>query len=252
MGDMLERHLQRQFEHSRRFFWHRLRWRAVRSYLPADEACELVDVGAGAGLLGAYLGADRPRIRYLYVEPIPSLSAALATRHGADADRSGAADYAGARFVTLLDVLEHQADGDAFMAALVAKMDAGATVLVTVPALQRLWSGWDVALGHVRRYDKPELASCLRRSGLELREASYLFPEMYPLARWRARRAVADTAVEDPTAAEFPELPGALNDILYAVGSVSLALRRWWPFGTSVFAVAVKPAGSPPRARPYR
>jgi len=70
MSEALEAHLRRQIEHSSRFFWHRLRWRVVRSYLPEGRSFELVDVGAGAGLVGAYLARDRPLGTYRFVEPI--------------------------------------------------------------------------------------------------------------------------------------------------------------------------------------
>ena len=38
--------------------------------------------------------------------------------------------------------------------------------------------------------------------------------------------------------AEFPDLPGFLNDVLYSLGTVSLDLRRRWKTGTSLLMVA--------------
>ncbi len=236
MTEALEAHLRRQIEHSRRFFWQRLRWRAVRGYLP-EGPFQLVDVGAGAGLLGTFLGEDRPEATYRFVEPIESLREFLRVRYGADADVGDSADYGGAEFVTLLDVLEHQREDRVFMENLVAKMAPGSTLLLTVPALPRLWSQWDVALGHFRRYDRNTLLDCMKGLPLVVHETSFLFPEMVPLASVRARRkstSAGDALCED---AEFPDLPGFVNDLLYGLGSASLALRRRWKTGSSLFLV---------------
>ncbi|MBA3301352.1 MAG: class I SAM-dependent methyltransferase, partial [Thermoleophilaceae bacterium] len=112
-------------------------------------------------------------------------------------------------------------------------MDPGATLVLTVPALTRLWSGWDTALGHYRRYDKRSLRSAIEAAPLEVLELSYLFPELIPPALLRRRRRS-----EGEDSAEFPDLPPAANSMLYAIGSASLALRRVWPAGTSLMAVA--------------
>ncbi len=237
MTEALETHLLHQIEHSRRFFWHRLRWRAVRGYLP-DEPFELVDVGAGAGLLGTFMARDRPHGTYRFVEPIDSLRQFLRVRYGEDADAGDETEYGQARFVTLLDVLEHQRDDREFMAELVAKMAPGSMLLVTVPAFQHLWSQWDVALGHFRRYDKASLLSSLEGLPLEVGETSFLFPEMVPLALLRRRKSGVLATSGSGGEAEFPDIPGLANDVLYVLGSASLALRRRWRTGTSLFMTA--------------
>ena len=238
MTEPLEAHLQRQIEHSDRFFWHRLRWRAVRSYLPEHEPFVLVDVGAGAGLLGTYLTNDRPEATYAFVEPIESLREFLCEIHGPAADASGWDDFHQARFVTLLDVLEHQENDAEFMETLVAKMTPGSTLLVTVPAQQRLWSPWDAALGHFRRYDKATLLRTVNALPLAVDELSFLFPEMVPLAMLRARKRGDSEVVAADAEAEFPDLPGPVNDVLYGLGTASNSLRRRSPTGTSLFLAA--------------
>ena len=237
--DPLEAHLQRQIEHSRDFFWHRVRWRAVARELP-QTPFELTDVGAGIGLLGDLLARDFPQATYRFVEPIESLEQALEQRFGAAANARRSNAYDGSRYVTLLDVLEHQEDDRTFLADLIAKMDPGATLVLTVPALQRLWSRWDVALGHHRRYDKRSLAAAFADTPVQLRELSYLFPEMLPAAMVRRRRQRSDGASGDldPDSAEFPDLPQPVNELLYGLGSGSERLRRVWPAGTSLLAVA--------------
>jgi len=237
LTDALEAHLRHQIEHSQRFFWHRLRWQAVRHYLP-EGPFEMIDVGAGAGLLGTFLARDRPEATYRFVEPIDSLRESLRSRYGAHADAGSDESYRTASLVTLLDVLEHQRDDHGFMKGLVSKMAPGSTLLVTVPALERLWSQWDVALGHFRRYDKPMLLRCLDDLPLVVQEASFLFPELLPLAMIRRRRHNASHGGDASEDAEFPEIPRVANETLYLLGRLAFSMRRRWPAGTSLFLSA--------------
>jgi SAM-dependent methyltransferase len=235
MPPALETHLHAQAEDGRRFFWHRLRWHALRGWLPRQQPFTLVDVGAGAGFLHDYLRADFPLARYRFVEPLPGLRQALRERAGAGADWAERDDYREAQYAALLDVLEHQVDDAAFLTDLAHKLAPGALLLLTVPALPVLWSGWDVGLGHQRRYTRRSLAATVARAPFALRRLEYLFPEMLPLALYRRLRSGA----HPPPAAglEFPRLPALLNEALYAAGRVSLALRGAHPAGTSLLAV---------------
>jgi hypothetical protein len=236
--DALEAHLQRQIAHSRTFFWHRIRWKAVEDQIDGDEFT-LNDVGAGIGLVGEFLATSHPGATYRFVEPLDSLVAELERRYGSEANLNAADAYAGSRYITLLDVLEHIEDDRGFLADLAAKMDPGATLIMTVPALQRLWSSWDVALGHYRRYDKAMVRERFAPLPFRIREISYLFPEMLAPAilRRRRRRATAEPTPADQSA-EFPDLPPSVNGLLYRIGTVTLRNRRRWPTGTSVLVVA--------------
>lgn len=240
--ETLEVHLKHQIEHSRNFFWHRIRWRAVQEHLPPG-SFELVDVGAGAGLLGEYLTAEVPRASYRFVEPIESLERHLEVRFGTAANANRLDRFAGAEVICLLDVLEHQEDDRGFLAELASKMDSGATLLVTVPSMGFLWSQWDVALGHFRRYDKHSLLEAVRGLPLEVCELSYLFPEMVPAGLLRRlSRGPGDQETPEGSGAssEFPNFPRPLNAALYAAGTVSVRLRRIAPIGSSLLAVLVR------------
>jgi hypothetical protein len=237
----LEAHLRRQIEHSRNFFWHRLRWRAVAAQLPAARDFRLVDVGAGAGLLGVFLQQDFPLATYLFVEPIESLQQYLEAAYGIRANAARLPSLNGVEYVALLDVLEHQAEDRRFLAELTEKMATGATLIITVPALTALWSGWDVALGHHRSYDRSSLERLIAGLPVRVVEISYLFPEMIPLALLRIRlRTTTPNGEAASESAAFPDLPQIVNDGLYAIGRCSLAVRRYSPAGTSLLAVLRK------------
>jgi hypothetical protein len=230
-------HLSRQAERSQAFFWNRLRWGLVSQWLPASGSpSELVDVGAGTGFLGEFLGQRHPQVGYRYVEPLESLENSLVERFGADANRRDRDSFGSAQFVTLLDVLEHQEDDRVFLRELADKMAPGALLLLTVPAMPFLWSEWDVVLGHYKRYTKDALATAAAGLPFEVEEVSYLFPELLPLGLIRRLRMPAGSSASVDASAEFPDLPDWLNGGLYRLGRVSMSQRRLWPAGTSLFA----------------
>ncbi len=70
--------------------------------------------------------------------------------------------------VTAFDVLEH-IDEDYLAAAEIARvLQPGGTALIAVPCDMALWSAHDDAVGHVRRYSRPELASLIQKAGLAI------------------------------------------------------------------------------------
>ena len=232
--EALEEHLAAQEHSAVEFFWHRLRADAVSQWLPPG-AVKLLDVGAGAGAFGEHARRKLPAVQYHFIEPLASLEASLSERFGADRNAAASSDFRAFDVVLLLDVLEHQADDREFCQQLLKKMRPGARLILTVPAMQWLWSAWDAALGHTRRYTRQKLL--LAFDGLRVRwlECSYLFPEMVPLALVRKAK-LRGAALKTADETHFPTLPAVLNESLYQLGRASLALRKLAPVGTSVFA----------------
>ena len=237
MTDSLEYHLELQVKYSRHFFWHRVRWEAAKSQFP-DRPFTLVDVGAGVGLFGDYLQEEfaPETFTYQYTEPLLGLESSLEERFGAENNVKDEDFWEGADVVTVMDVTEHIQDDYEFVGSIIEKMPAGATLVMTVPALNKLWCGWDDALGHYRRYDKPMLRALFRKFPVDVKEISYLFPELLPAAMVRKR--TKKTATDSD--AEFPNLPQALNRTLEAIGNTTRRTRRFNPRGTSALVVAVK------------
>ncbi|AKT51580.1 class I SAM-dependent methyltransferase [Arsenicicoccus sp. oral taxon 190] len=70
--------------------------------------------------------------------------------------------------VMAFDLLEHLVDDDACVREAHRLLKPGAPFLVAVPVDPKLWSDHDVAVGHVRRYLRPELLDLLRRNGFDI------------------------------------------------------------------------------------
>jgi hypothetical protein len=227
--DGLEKHLQSQTEEDAGVFWHRLRWRATSKWVPAKSDVALLDVGAGTGLLGELLQQYRPRVRYSFIEPVQSFESHMEQRWGTEHNAARREDLSAYSIVTLFDVIEHVPDDFGFLNDLLLRTSPGTRFVITVPALPRLWSQWDVALGHYRRYTRRTLQQLLARLPVDVDEVSYLFPELVVASLINGRRRGAADA-------EWPKLPKVLDAILYRLGVPSVFLRRWAPVGTSLIA----------------
>ncbi|MFH0835475.1 MAG: class I SAM-dependent methyltransferase, partial [Candidatus Micrarchaeota archaeon] len=75
--------------------------------------------------------------------------------------------------VLLLDVLEHSPDPVNVLKGARRTLKREGTVIVTVPAHPFLYSDYDKALGHFRRYDKRELREELDRAGFAVEDVFY-------------------------------------------------------------------------------
>jgi SAM-dependent methyltransferase len=147
------------------------------------------------------------------------------------------------------DVLEHLPNDLEVMQCLRAMLKPGGTFLVTVPAHPSLWSYFDEASNHVRRYTPEALRTRLAQSGFEVEFLTQYMASIYPLV-WLQRRLRQSAATDrERLAGELkiiPVLNGLLTGIL-ALESRLIAHRRRLPIGTSLLAVA-RPTRPAPRS----
>lgn len=146
--------------------------------------------------------------------------------------------------IGMFDVLEHLPDDRQVLHDLWRILDAQGSLILTVPAGPALWSAFDEAAGHCRRYRKEELEQKLKECGYIV---DYLTPYMtgiYPLV-WLSRRFGKRGGTDEMARAIERDLQVVpiLNGLLSFILSQEIhwiRRRRQLPFGTSLLAVARK------------
>jgi SAM-dependent methyltransferase len=152
--------------------------RQVGRYLGRD----VLEVGAGTGNTTRAL-CDQQVDRWVCLEPDASLAdrliAAMDAGELPDCCRMRIGTLADLpehdRFDTILymDVLEHIADDRAELADAAVRLKPGGHLVVLVPAHEWLFTPFDLAIGHFRRYSKRSLRFAAPE-GLRLRRLVYL------------------------------------------------------------------------------
>jgi len=170
-------------------FWFEWRLRAFLRQarclgLSVDGPLRALDVGAGSGVL-----RDQIEARAGWTVDIADVSARALARARPGRGRvlcydvlEPAAALLGRYDVVLLfDVLEHIASPRPFVQAVSRHLRPGGHLFVNVPAGQWLFGPYDVAAGHVRRYDRASLTAELATSDLDLRDLRYWGLSLVPL-----------------------------------------------------------------------
>ncbi len=131
-----------------------------------------------------------------------------------------------------LDVVEHVEDQDAFLLGIRHMLTPGGFLVLNVPAGQALYSTYDEAAGHVRRYAPDDVAMIARRAGFALERWTYWGLPLVPLVimrKWFMRdpRGVVERG--------FRPLGSLSNRVLLALSRLEPIPQRL--FGTSLLAV---------------
>jgi SAM-dependent methyltransferase len=149
--------------------------------------------------------------------------------------------------IGMFDVLEHVPEELETLVALREALTPGGKLIMTVPAHQYLWSYFDEAAHHCRRYSPPEIHAKLNEAGFQVEFLSQFMACTFPIVcLWRklsALRRKADGKNAKTLAAEEFRVVPVVNGFLNAV----LRLEALWlrkghtlPIGTSLMVVARK------------
>jgi SAM-dependent methyltransferase len=163
----------------------------IHAVLPPSRETTIVDVGCGTGAnlagladrydcVGIDTSADAIRLAQSRFPGVKFIRGFAPRDLGSIVER--------ARLILLSDVLEHVPDDFAMFSELLAAVQPGTFLLVTVPAELALWSEHDRAFGHYRRYDRQRLAQIWE--GLPARPVfvspfnARLYPVVKAVRRW--------------------------------------------------------------------
>jgi SAM-dependent methyltransferase len=223
-------------------FW--FQWRidaALRQFrdcgLATGAPLRVLDVGGGRGVL-----RDQVEARTSWIVDLVELNqAALASaapgrgRHLYYDVRDVRPDLRGAYDAAILyDVIEHVEDPRGLLDAVACHLKPGGLLLLNVPALQGLFSAFDVAAGHYRRYDRRTLREEV--AGFELLDLRYWGLALVPMLFVRKLLLRAPTG---ETIRRGFGPPGALSGFcLRTIAAVETTLLPRAPVGTSLLAIA--------------
>jgi SAM-dependent methyltransferase len=200
-----------------------------------------LDAGCGTGGLLKKLGAVAPDAALVGLDFAPAAASAARAKSARPItvgsvdvlpfrDRSFAAMFS-------MDVLCHRGVDQARALAEAHRcLAAGGVLILNFPAYRWMLSKHDERVHNARRYTRPEVMAMLRNAGFPSVWASYWNTFLFPLMVLKRKLAGGDDSDVRP-------FPAPLEHLFRSVLAVERGLIRLgvrFPFGGSIFAVAVK------------
>lgn len=195
-----------------------------------EKTVALVDIGAGSALFSKEL------IRTNLVNSVVAVDTGYEKNYFDKDDQilyAQSASYAEANYFLLTDVLEHVENDLDFLHSIVSEANNNSRFIITVPALNCLWSGHDVYLKHFRRYTKKQLISLVENSGLQVWTVRYTYSTVFLMAL--IQRKIAGKS----TASQMKQNNWFVSKLLELLLIPDRRLS-FLPFGVSLFLVATK------------
>lgn len=144
--------------------------------------------------------------------------------------------------VIVSDVLEHIGEDAAALAEWNRVLKKGGVLIVFVPAFGFLWSEHDDVNHHCRRYSRPGLTRLLKEANFRVCSSSYWnFTLFFPTSVLRIFQRLLLNRKRDKRDHLYNVNPG-VNSFLTRLLKIEnlISMKAGFPFGVSVFAVAVK------------
>lgn len=198
-------------------------WYAARRSLLADYVSDLrpgraIDVGAGAGGNTQVLRDLGWQTSAVELSPV---GAAIARERGINVVRADARTlpFPNDSFDLLvsMDLWEHVEDDRQAAREAGRILRPGGLALIAVPCDMSLWSAHDVAVNHVRRYERDQLVDLITSVGLEVVSVESWNVLLRWVAKWRRGR-------DSSTGSDLTPLPRIVNAALRLVVSVERRL----------------------------
>jgi SAM-dependent methyltransferase len=249
-------HFEPLFAAEDRHAWFRSRNRciaaATRLIPRTSEIRDVIEHGCGTGFVLAELQRLFPRARVVGAD---LFSEGLAMARRRFAGELIQTDVFGCEFrdafdlIGFFDVLEHLDDDLGALQALRLQLRPGGWLLLTVPAHRALWSDYDVASGHRRRYNRQQLTARLSEAGFLVKYSTGFMLPLLPLMLvrrrllWGRSRAAKEPINASALMQKELRIPPMLNRMLeWVLRPEAWFIGHGWRLsgGTSLLALATR------------
>ncbi len=129
------------------------------------------------------------------------------------------------------DVLEHTVDDKGAYEELLRVLKPNGRLIITVPAHQWLWSSYDEALDHKRRYSMSTLKALLKRDNIVIEKVGYYYGLLFPVFMMSR---LLDLFNKTGSESKHEFLPGLVNNILDKLTEFELRYLKL-PFGSTIY-----------------
>lgn len=139
--------------------------------------------------------------------------------------------------ILMLDTLEHIPDTKLFLESTRYMLKPGGQLVINVPAMQWLYSGYDRLNGHTKRYNIRRLRKELIEGGFQLQQHHYWGFTMLPVLAVR-KMVLAFTPRDQIVARGFQPQSAMAEKVLRFLMACERKLLKWPPVGGSLSAIA--------------
>lgn len=229
-------------------FWFRWRFAAFLNQLrelrlPLVEERQLLEIGCGTGVLSSQLEAhskwrvDGADLNMAALAQHVETRGRLFYYDVLDQQEGLRERYDG---LLMFDILEHVEEPTNFLSAALHHLKPGGHVFINVPALPALFSNYDRAAGHLRRYDKALLDRDWQGLGASLLDLRYWGLSLVPVVTLRKLLVARLHSGSEVIRRGFSPRSKTLNDIACQLMHLETVLLRRPPLGTSLLATLQK------------
>ena len=242
-----------------RHFWFRIRNRIIKSEVEnvtsdLSDGYRVLEVGCGTGYVLRMLERVCKRGRVMGIDALAECFTYAGRRTSCQLAQADILDWEpDERFhiIGCFDLLEHIEEDVRALKKIYGLLEPKGVVLLTVPAFPALWSHYDVAVDHCRRYVRAEIEGLLKETGFTIEYVTYFMSLLFPLAWIRRRtKTLFNKRNDNPFGDQrsnletadlhIGSLPNKVMELVLSPERLLIRNRCRLPFGSSLLAVARK------------
>lgn len=224
-------------------FWIQWRFASIGKLLPKKyDWGKILDIGCGNGALGQQIEVQYGIRAFgcdLNEKVLHTISRGYDQLYFYNIHQRNAEFEGYFSTILLMDVLEHIDNPVEFLEAASYHLCPGGKLIINVPALQMLYSKYDIRCGHVKRYRLATITNELTRAGFYIESAGYWGISLVPLLLIR-KLVLHFYREDDVIRIGFQPNSHLMSQLLNLLMSVEIKLFTRTVIGSSLLVIATK------------